>query len=196
MCDRNLPINTKKNPILILVRKNSGLKVLTEAFSNRHGVFVHVDPLDDMYGEKEDPRIVESLLYKLDNLSRCLVDPDKFDAFKKSIRKTVFENDFVRRACDVGGGESGANVDGVCVTSPSSLLSRLCEKFPTRVATSSTLPLRLVRQLMVANPSLNVLYMFRDPRAVIYTRSHKVANLDFDVQSEQLCETIQVTEET
>jgi hypothetical protein len=164
VCDQVLPIDTKKQPILILARKNSGLKVLTEAFGNRHGVFVHVDPLDEIADRREDPRIVETLLYKLGQLGRCDAGRENFDAFKKSNRKTVSQNDFVRHACRRDG-----DGDGVCVTSDV-LLSRLCEKFPSRVVTSSSLPMRTARQLMIANPSLTVLYLFRDPRAVVNTR--------------------------
>ena len=182
-------METKKKPVLILARKNSGLNVLAEAFGNRHGVFLHEDSLDEILDRPEDPRIIETLLYRLDSLGRCAVDPGNRDAFKKSNRKTVERNDFVRRACrhDRHGSD-----DSPCVTS-SALLARVCEKFPVRVSSSSTLPMKTARQLMVANPSLNVLYLFRDPRAVINTRSQNSAgNFDFVGQSQQFCKNIQV----
>ena len=45
---------------------------MTEAFGNRHGVFVHVDPLDEHLDEADDLKKIDSLLYKLENLSRCV----------------------------------------------------------------------------------------------------------------------------
>ena len=190
MCPSLLPIDSRKKPILIVARRNSGLSVLAEAFGNRHGVFLHEDSLDELLDHSEDSRIVETLLLRLGNLGRCAVDPGNRDAFKKSNRKTVDRNDFVRHACrhDRHGGDD----DGVCVTS-SALLSRVCEKFPVRVSSSSTLPMKTARQLMIANPSLNVIYLFRDPRAVVNTRSQNSAgNFDFVGQSKSFCQNIQV----
>jgi hypothetical protein len=98
-------------------------------------------------------------------------------------------NDFVRRSCQPR--DAGADADGACVTS-ASLLSRLCGKFPTRLVTSSSLPMATARKMMVANPSLQVVYLFRDPRAIVHTRSRGSKDLDMAVHSDQLCRSIQV----
>ena len=170
-----------------MARKHSGLKVLSEAFGNRHGVFVHVDPLDEgLDRADEDPRFIESILYRLDNLSRCVTRPDNFDAFKKYDRKTISQNDFLRRSC-----QSRDKDDSVCVTSVT-LLSEMCQKFPEKIVTSSAMSMQVARQLMVANPTLTVLYLFRDPRAIAHTRSRQTKDFDFSFQSKELCQSIQV----
>ena len=160
---------------------------MSEAFGNRHGVFVHVDPLDEgLDRADQDPRFIESILYRLENLSRCVTRSDNYDAFKKYERKTISQNDFLRRSCEQRGKD-----ESVCITSVT-LLAEMCKKFPEKIVTSSLMSMRVARQLMVANPTLTVLYLFRDPRAVAHTRSQQTKDFDFSVQSKELCKSVQV----
>ena len=180
-------MDPKKNKILILAHKNSGLKVLTEAFGNRHGVFAHIDPLDEALEKNTDPKYIDSLLYKLDNLFHCVSIPDSFDTFKRSNRKTILSNNFLDRACQCEDPEK----DSSCVTSVN-LLSKMCRKFPLKIVTSSKMSMEIAHQLMLKDPTLNVLFLFRDPRAVAHTRSRKNTEFDFSGQSGRLCKSLQV----
>ena len=187
ICDKVLSLEPKKSKVLILTHKNAGLKVLIEAFGNRHGVFAHIDPLDEALGKNADPKNIDSLLSKLDNLYHCVSAPDSLDTFKASTQKTIAMNTFLDRACQCEDPEKVSS----CVTSVS-LLSKMCQKFPLKIVTSSKMTMEIAQQLMLRDPALNVLYLFRDPRAVAHTRARSDRQFDFSGQSGHLCKSLQV----
>lgn len=113
----------------MIAGNGAGYGVVSDAFGNRHGVFTHTDPLDEILlntNNSETNSTISELCRNLDTLNKCRVQHDSFDVFKKYQRKTVQRNEFIRDACSVSGipGET----EDICLTS-TNILMKMCSRY-------------------------------------------------------------------
>lgn len=127
VCPQILPISPQSQKVLIVAGEGVGYGVISNAFGNRNGVFTHSDPLDELLLDEnpDSDKNVAKLLFRLETLMNCDIQPETFDLLKKYQAKTIQRNVFVRDACKMT--KAGEDLEDLCLTS-SKVLMKTCSK--------------------------------------------------------------------
>ncbi|XP_064607119.1 carbohydrate sulfotransferase 1-like [Liolophura sinensis] len=167
--------------VLLLAYFRTGSTFTAELLQQTEGAFYTFEPLHALYSYYTRKSLAPTLMngtkwnrilegyqipyarHLLDSLLHCHISRiDKISVVAYS-KKSIILSKF--RSCNQKYKTSPKDFNNVCVRD----LQEDCQRAPIRVIKTIRTPMRLVRELLEADPSLKVIHLLRDPRA--HTRS-------------------------
>lgn len=169
-CSSQVP---NKNLLILVGHPGSGLDKFAEALHKKHGVFViHEDDKRVLMSAKE-------IIYTLTNLSRCAII-NRSDVIHEILEESPLKfNSFIIDSCD-----------DKCLTSPS-LWTQLCQFFQAQALSSHSLDLNVLNDVLRSRDvSVDVIYVIRDPRAMLHAKMSSHPGLKLGQEADALCESL------